>query len=59
MSEKYEGKIESREFLPSQNDIDTTNNLVKIGSLLGIKVIDHIIIGSHHYYSFFENGCIE
>ena len=45
--------------LPSQNDIDTTNNLVKIGSLLGIKVIDHIIIGSHHYYSFFENGCIE
>lgn len=45
--------------LPSQNDIETTNNLVKIGSLLGIKVIDHIIIGSHHYYSFFENGCIE
>ncbi|MBD9085127.1 JAB domain-containing protein [bacterium] len=45
--------------LPSQNDIDTTNNLVKVGSLLGIKVIDHIIIGSHHYYSFFENGCIE
>ena len=45
--------------LTSQNDIDTTNNLVKIGSLLGIKVIDHIIIGSHHYYSFFENGCIE
>lgn len=45
--------------LPSQNDIDTTNNLVKIGSLLGIKVLDHIIIGRHHYYSFFENGCIE
>lgn len=40
---------------PSQNDIDTTKNLIQIGNLLGIQVIDHIIIGKHNYYSFFEN----
>jgi len=41
--------------IPSKNDIDTTNNLIEVGNLLGIKVVDHIIIGKHKYYSFFEN----
>lgn len=45
--------------MPSSNDIDTTLNLRKIGDLLGVKIIDHIIIGNHNYYSFFENGCFE
>ena len=44
--------------IPSQNDIDTTKNLIQIGNLLGIQVIDHIIIGNHNYYSFFENKLI-
>lgn len=41
--------------LPSSNDIDTTKKLKEIGELMGIQVIDHIIIGKHKYYSFFEN----
>lgn len=41
--------------LPSKNDIDTTNNLIKVGELLGIKILDHIIIGKKTYYSFYEN----
>lgn len=45
--------------IPSSNDIDTTLNLIEVGNLLGIKVIDHIIIGKHNYYSFFENGCLK
>lgn len=48
----------SGEVIPSKNDIDTTLNLKKVGKLLGIEVIDHIIIGDNKYYSLFENGDI-
>jgi len=41
--------------LPSKQDIDITNNLVEIGNLLGIKIVDHIIICQNKYYSFLEN----
>lgn len=41
--------------LPSSNDIETTHNLIEVGKLLGIQIVDHIIIGKHKYYSFFEN----
>ena len=39
-----------------KEDISLTNRLKEIGLLLGIKVIDHIIIGDDRYYSFLENG---
>ena len=42
--------------IPSKNDYDITNKLIEIGNLLGIKVIDHVIIGSDKYYSFLENN---
>lgn len=48
----------SGDILPSQNDIDTTKELINIGLLLGIKVNDHIIIGKDKYYSLYENGDI-
>ena len=41
--------------LPSNQDIETTNNLVKVGEILGIKVIDHVIICENKYYSFLQN----
>lgn len=44
--------------LPSKQDLDLTNNLIKIGNIMGIKVIDHVIIGQNNYYSFLENGDI-
>lgn len=43
---------------PSNNDIELTNNLIKAGMLLGIKVDDHLIIGKDKYFSFFENSLI-
>lgn len=43
---------------PSKNDIELTNNLIKAGMLLGIKIDDHLIIGNDKYYSFFENNLI-
>ena len=44
--------------VPSKDDINMTKNLVEIGNLFGIKVVDHIIVGSDKYYSLFENGDI-
>lgn len=41
--------------LPSTQDIETTNNLVKAGEILGIKVIDHVIVCENNYYSFLQN----
>ena len=43
---------------PSRQDIDITNNLVELGLIHGIKVLDHVIIGSDNYYSFLENNRI-
>ena len=44
--------------LPSSQDIEVTNNLVNVGKLLGIKIVDHIIICKDKYYSFLENDDI-
>lgn len=41
---------------PSDNDIDVTTSIYEAGELLGIKLIDHIIIGDKCYYSFSENN---
>jgi DNA repair protein RadC len=39
---------------PSDEDIKVTDNLVKCGELLGIKVLDAIILGENEYYSLIE-----
>lgn len=44
--------------LPSNEDINITKELINVGKILGIKVLDHVIIGKKNYYSFFENGDI-
>lgn len=40
---------------PSESDRKITEYLTKVGELLGIKVLDHIIICAGSYYSFSEN----
>jgi DNA repair protein RadC len=44
---------------PSQSDLETTNEVVKIGKTLDITLIDHVIISNEGYYSFLENHNIE
>lgn len=44
---------------PSEEDIKTTKELVKAGELLGIKVLDHIIIGNNSFFSFLEENLFE
>lgn len=41
---------------PSTEDVDTTLRLVESGKILGIKVLDHIIIGDGRYVSLKEKG---
>ena len=41
---------------PSRNDLEITEELVKAGNLMGIKVVDHIIIGNGEKWSWKEIG---
>lgn len=43
---------------PSKEDWILTDNLVKIGKMMQIPLVDHIIIGNMKYYSFSENRCL-
>ncbi len=43
---------------PSNEDINITRRLVDVGELVGIKVLDHIIIGDNRYISFKERNLI-
>jgi DNA repair protein RadC len=41
---------------PSQEDIAITRRLREVADLLGIRLLDHIVIGSSSYISFVEGG---
>ena len=43
---------------PSREDIQITQRLVEGGRLLGIRVLDHVIIGSCRYFSFADEGML-
>jgi len=44
---------------PSKSDKQLTRDLVFIGHILQIKVLDHIIIGENRFFSFADEGLIE
>jgi DNA repair protein RadC len=41
---------------PSPEDLEVTRRLCEAGQLMGIKVLDHIIIGEVNFYSFTDHG---
>jgi DNA repair protein RadC len=43
---------------PSQDDIEITNRIISACELVGIRVLDHIIIGDNNYFSFLNEGLI-
>jgi len=43
---------------PSPEDVDITKRLVAAGELIGIKVLDHIIMGEKEYVSFADKGLL-
>jgi len=44
---------------PSKSDKQLTRDLVFMGMILDIKVLDHIIIGDDKYFSFADEGLIQ
>jgi len=44
----------SGDAMPSKEDLEVTENIVKSGELLGIRVLDHVIIGRNKYWSWRE-----
>lgn len=45
---------------PSHEDIVFTKNIMEIGKIQGIPVVDHLIVTDYEYYSFYEkhHSCI-
>ena len=41
---------------PSREDRDCTQRLIRAGQILGIRVLDHIVLGHDDYYSFADAG---
>jgi DNA repair protein RadC len=41
---------------PSPEDRSVTRQLVEAGAILGIRVLDHLILGRGRYYSFRDGG---
>lgn len=41
---------------PSPEDIEVTKRLVEAGSIIGIDLLDHVIIGDHKFISLKEKG---
>lgn len=48
----------SGEIQPSLEDVTVTHKLKAAGELLGIKVIDHLILGTDDFFSFAKEGMI-
>lgn len=41
---------------PSLEDIEVTKRLAEAGSVMGVELIDHVIIGDHRFISLKEKG---
>ncbi len=43
---------------PSADDVQLTHRLEEVGKLLGIRLLDHLLIGRDSYFSFADQGLI-
>lgn len=48
----------SSDVRPSRSDLNLTQKLVEAGELMDVKIMDHVIISEHEYYSFADEGRI-
>jgi len=44
---------------PTEEDIQITKKIIKVGKIIGIRVLDHIIIGNKNYVRFSERNLID
>ncbi|MEE9279500.1 MAG: DNA repair protein RadC [Myxococcota bacterium] len=45
--------------LPSREDHEVTRRLVRAGEILGIRLLDHVVIGAESYSSFARSGWLD
>lgn len=43
---------------PSSEDLAITKRLSEIGELMGIRVLDHVVVGDNRYVSFVDDGLL-
>ena len=43
---------------PSQEDIEITRRLKEVGDVMGVRVLDHVVIGYDRYFSFSDKGML-
>jgi DNA repair protein RadC len=43
---------------PSAEDIEITRRLKEVGDVMGVRVLDHIVIGHDRYFSFSDKGML-
>jgi DNA repair protein RadC len=41
---------------PSREDIEITRRLREVGDIMGVRVLDHIVVGNGRYVSFVDDG---
>jgi DNA repair protein RadC len=41
---------------PSAEDLEITRRLREVGDLIGVRVLDHIVIGKGRYVSLVDDG---
>lgn len=44
--------------IKSREDINITEKIKKASELMGVKLVDHIIVGKNCFYSFNKEGCL-
>ena len=49
----------SGESNPSKNDLDITDRLVEACDIIGVRVLDHIILGEDNHFSFAQEGLLK
>lgn len=43
---------------PSREDVEVTRRLKEVGELVGVRVLDHVVIGDDSYFSFSDRGML-
>lgn len=49
----------SGQLKPSEADLDITDNLIQVGLILNVPVLDHLIISTESFYSFKDSGILD
>lgn len=44
---------------PSREDMELSRRLVEAGDLMGIKVLDHVVVGDGRFFSFVDHGLMK